>query len=79
MVSCKKIIAELSAFMEDSVDRELKAEIEHHLSHCRRCSVLLDSTRKVLIISGDDRTFEVPAGYGERLHQYLNQKLQTGK
>ena len=79
MVSCKKVIAELSAFMEGSVDSKLKAEIEHHLSHCRRCSVLLDSTRKVLIISGDDRTFEVPAGYGERLHQYLNQKLQTGK
>jgi hypothetical protein len=65
--------------MDGSVDAKLRAEIEHHLSHCRRCSVLLDSTRKMLIISGDDRTFEVPAGYSERLHQYLTKKLQSNK
>ena len=34
-------------------------EIEHHLAHCVRCSVLLDSTRKMLLISGNERTFEV--------------------
>ena len=62
MVSCKKVIAELSNFLDESVDPKLRAEIEGHLRLCRRCSTLLDSTRKMLIISGDDRTFEVPIG-----------------
>ncbi len=79
MVSCKKVIAELSNYLDESIDSKLKAEIAHHLRHCRRCSVLLDSTRKVLVISGDDRTFEFPAGYSERLHQYLSQKLPADK
>ncbi len=77
MVSCKKVIAELSNFLDQSVDPHTKAEIEYHLAHCRRCSTLLDSTRKVLVISGDDRTFEVPVGYSERLHNSLSQRIRA--
>jgi hypothetical protein len=76
MVSCKKVIAELSNFLADAVDPKLRTEIEDHLRHCRRCSTLFDSTRKVLVISGDERTFEVPVGYSERLHRYLDEKLR---
>jgi hypothetical protein len=76
MVSCKKVIAELSNFLDDAVDENLRAEIEDHLRHCRRCSTLLDSTRKVLVIFGDERTFEVPVGFSERLHQDLAARLQ---
>jgi hypothetical protein len=79
MVSCKKVIAELSNFLADAVDPKLRNEIEDHLRHCRRCSTLLDSTRKVLVISGDGRTFEVPLGYSERLHRYLDEKLKSGQ
>ena len=75
MVSCKKVIAELSNLLDESVDPKLRAEIEAHLRRCVRCSTLLDSTRKVLIITGDERTFEVPIGYSDRLHHYLAAKL----
>lgn len=75
MVSCKKVAESLSGYIDGDVSAELCAEIEHHLRYCRRCSVLLDSVRKVLIISGDDRTFELPIGYEERLHVFLDQHL----
>jgi Putative zinc-finger len=75
MVSCKRVVAELSNFLADAVDPRLRREIEDHLRHCRHCSTLLDSTRKVLVISGDERTFEVPLGYSERLHRYLDKKF----
>jgi hypothetical protein len=77
MVSCKKVAAELSNFLDHSVDPKLRAEIEDHLRHCRRCSTLLDSTRKVLVICADERTFEVPVGYSERLHKNLAARLQA--
>jgi hypothetical protein len=76
MVSCKKVIAELSSLLDESVDPKLRAEMEAHLRRCRRCSTLLDSTRKVLVISGDERTFEVPIGFSERLHQQLATRLK---
>jgi hypothetical protein len=75
MVSCKKLADNLSLYIADEVSMELRLEIERHLSYCRRCEVLLDSVRKVLIISGDERTFEIPAGYEERLHSFLDQHL----
>lgn len=75
MVSCRKVAEHLSEFVDGDVSPALRAEIEHHLHWCRRCSVLVDSVRKVLIISGDDRTFEVPVGYETRLHDFLREHL----
>ncbi|MGC9158738.1 MAG: anti-sigma factor family protein [Terracidiphilus sp.] len=75
MVSCKKLAQNLSAYIEGDVDHELRGEIERHLLHCRRCSVLLDSVRKVILISGDDRTFELPMGYEKRLHSFLDRHI----
>lgn len=75
MVSCKKLARSLSAYIDGDLDHELCCEIEKHLSVCRRCSVLLDSVRKVLIVSGDERTFELPLGYEARLKVFLDKHL----
>jgi anti-sigma factor RsiW len=75
MVSCKKLAQSLSAYMDGDLDYKLCQEIEKHLSLCRRCSVLLDSVRKVVVISGDERTFELPLGYEERLHAFLDSRM----
>lgn len=75
MVTCAQVLKELSNYIDEDVDPQLRAEIEKHLRGCRRCSVLLDSTRKTLRIVGDDRVFEVPADYSERLHRFLTKKL----
>jgi hypothetical protein len=32
---------------------------------------VLDSTRNILVLIGDERTFEVPVGFAERLHHRL--------
>ena len=77
MVTCAEVVKELSNYIDDDIDPKLRAEIENHLRGCRRCSVLLDSTRKTLRIVGDDRVFEVPVGYSERLHNFLAKKLGT--
>ncbi len=72
IVSCKKVTRELSNYLADEVAPELRKEIERHLANCARCSALLDSTRKVLRISGDGRVFEVPVGYSQRMHEFLD-------
>lgn len=75
MVTCAQVLKELSNYIDEDVDPKLRAEIEEHLRGCRRCSVLVDSTRKTLRIVGDDRVFEVPVGYSDRLHQFLTNRL----
>ena len=77
MVNCHEVLLELSNYIDNDVDPELRAAIEEHLRQCHRCSVLLDSTKKVLYIVGDERIFEVPVGYSERLHHMLDRHLQS--
>jgi hypothetical protein len=75
MVSCEHVLNELSNFIDGDIDPSLRAEIESHLKMCRRCSVLQDSLRKMLVIVADERTFEIPIGYSERLHAYINRQI----
>lgn len=75
MVSCEYVLNNLSNFIDQDLDASLRTEIEDHLKMCRRCSVLHDSLRKVLIIASDQRTFEIPLGYSERLHAFIDKNL----
>jgi anti-sigma factor RsiW len=75
MVSCHDVLRELSNFIDGEVDHGLRQQIEEHLKGCHRCSVLVDSTRKVLYVVGDERVFEVPVGYSDRLHRLIEERL----
>lgn len=75
MVTCEQVLQELSNFIDGDIDPSLRAEIEAHLRTCHRCSVLHDSLRKVMVIVADERTFEIPVGYSERLHAFIDQHL----
>ena len=76
MVSCEHVLNELSNFIDGDIDADLKAEIESHLKMCRRCSVLQDSLRKMLLIVADERTFEIPVGYSDRLHAHIDRQIR---
>ena len=75
MVNCETVLEQLSNFIDEEIDPALRAEIETHLKTCKRCSVLHDSLRKVVVIVADERSFEIPVGYSERLHAFIDQHL----
>ena len=74
-LSCKHVWAHISEYIDDRVPAAVKAEIERHLEHCRICSAILDSTRNILVLTADERTFELPLGYSRRLHERLRKEL----
>lgn len=75
-LECKHVWEHISEFIDGRVDAQLREEIEKHLEHCEICSAILDSTRNILILTADDRTFELPMGYSERLHERLNKEME---
>ena len=75
MVTCDRVLHELSNYIDEDLDAGLRAEIEEHLRGCHRCSVLVDSTRKMLYIVGDERVFGIPIGFSQRLHTFLSERL----
>jgi predicted anti-sigma-YlaC factor YlaD len=76
-LECKHVWGFISDYIDGSVAPELRAEIEKHLEHCEICSAILDSTRNILILTADDRTFELPVGFSERLHERLARELES--
>ena len=78
-IDCKHVWQHISAYIENDVDPQLRAEIDRHLETCEICSAVLDSTRNVVILMADDRVFELPAGYSERLHARIDRELNEPK
>jgi anti-sigma factor (TIGR02949 family) len=70
-IDCRHVWDHISAYIDGDVDAHLRAEIDRHLEHCEICSAVIDSTRNVVVLLADDRVFEIPAGYSERLHHRL--------
>ncbi len=78
-LDCKHVWEHISGYIDNTVDAKLREEIELHLEHCEICSAILDSTRNILILTADDRTFELPVGYSERLHKRLAKELASSE
>jgi hypothetical protein len=70
-ISCREIWREISNFLEGLADPELRARMEAHFAICKNCKAVLDGTNNVVKLIGDGQTFDVPAGFSERLFRKL--------
>ena len=75
-LDCKHIWENISEYIDQRLEPSLLADMEKHLENCEVCSAVLDSTRNVLVLTADNRTFELPVGFSERLHRRLEMALQ---
>jgi predicted anti-sigma-YlaC factor YlaD len=70
-MECKHVWEQISGYLDKELDAEMLAAVEKHLETCEVCSAILDSTRNILVLTADERTYELPVGYGERLRERL--------
>jgi predicted anti-sigma-YlaC factor YlaD len=75
MLTCEEVLANLSDYFDDECSAELRAQLEDHISKCRRCRVVFDSTGKMLKILVDSEPFEVPLAVSARLYSRLQEVL----
>ena len=75
VVNCHEVWREISNYIDDDLDPSLREEIEAHLAQCRHCAALLDSTRNIIVLMADERTFELPAGFSDRLRARLLEEI----
>ena len=75
MLSCEEVLANLSNYFDDECSAELRAQLEDHISKCRRCRVVFDSTGKMLKILVEVDPFEVPLAVSARLYSRLQEVL----
>ena len=75
-IDCQHVWEHISAYIDAEVSADLRAEIDRHLETCEICSAVLDSTRNVVVLVADNRVFELPTGFSQRLHNRLDKDLE---
>jgi anti-sigma factor RsiW len=75
ILECKHVWNYISEYLDGTLSQEEKEAVQRHLDHCEICSAILDATRNIIILTADDRVFELPVGYSERLHARLEKEL----
>ncbi|MGO9260296.1 MAG: anti-sigma factor family protein [Bryobacteraceae bacterium] len=75
MLTCKDFLKELSEYLDESLDAEVRAKLERHITECPNCWVIADTTRRTIqIYKGMDR-YPVPPDVEERLMRALEKKM----
>ena len=76
-VSCDKVWHEISNYLEGDVEPTLRTAMDEHFKTCKQCASVLEGTRNVIQLYGDERMIEVPSGYSRRLEKRLAQSARV--
>ena len=75
-ISCHEVWREISNYIENDVSPQLRRKLERHFAQCKHCAAVLDGAHNVIMLIGDGRTFTLPAGFSQRLHDKLKKEME---
>ena len=76
VIACKHVWGYISDYLDAALPEDIRLDVQKHLDHCEICSAILDATRNIIILTADERVFELPVGFSERLHARIDLELQ---
>jgi hypothetical protein len=79
MITCEEFFAEFADYLEEQVSPEIRQELDLHLSQCRACHVLYDSSRKTIKIVSESNSFELPQRVFDPIIDRVMSKLRTDR
>ena len=79
MISCDQFLAELGDYVDGQSAQEVREQLELHLSQCRICQVLYDSTCKTVKIVTETGSFELAQDASEAITQKIMAKLRLDR
>jgi anti-sigma factor (TIGR02949 family) len=77
LLTCKDFLSELSEYLDESIDAELRAKLERHMSECPNCWVIADTTRRTIQIYKGMEAHPIPEDVQDRLMRALERKIAT--
>ncbi len=77
VVNCEQVWREISNYLDDDVSPDWRMAIEQHVAGCKECAAVLQGTRNVVQLYGDERMLEVPLGFSRRLQRRLEDNMNT--
>ena len=77
MLTCKDFLNELSDYLDESADAEVRAKLEQHITECPNCWVIADTTKKTIRIYKGMEPHPIPADVEIRLMKALEKKIES--
>lgn len=75
MLTCKDFLSELSDYLDEATDAEMRAKLERHITECPNCWVIADTTRRTIRIYKGMEAQPIPDDVQSRLMQALEKKM----
>jgi len=79
LLTCKEFLQELNDYLDDAVDVELRRHIEAHITECPNCFVILDTTKKTIMVYKGMQPQVLPEDVSSRLNQAVERMLAQKK
>lgn len=76
-VDCTELLEQLGEYLDAEARADLCRAIEEHMDKCRDCRVVVDKTRKTILLYQADRSTPLPMAVTDRLHQALARAYQA--
>lgn len=73
-ISCLEVWKEISSFIDNDVEPELRERMEGHFKVCAHCTAILDGTRNVVKLVADGVEYRMPEGFSRRLYDKIRDK-----
>lgn len=71
--SCRELLSTLSDYVDGSLERDLCAKIEQHMTGCENCRVVINTLRKTIdLYHASAEPVQVPDEVRSRLYKRLN-------
>lgn len=75
MLTCKDFLKELNDYLDESIDTELRRELEAHATECPNCWVIFDTSKKTLQIYKGMEPQQLPSRVHDRLMAALQKRI----
>ena len=76
MLTCKQFYEELTDYLDDTIDAQLRVKLEQHLSDCPNCWVICDTTKKTIKVYKGMEPCTIPPEIHSRLMAALEKKAK---
>jgi anti-sigma factor RsiW len=75
LLTCKEFLAELSDFLDEKTESEIRSKLERHLAECPNCWVVCDTTRKTIQVFKGMSSCAIPEDVHSRLMAAMERKM----
>jgi anti-sigma factor RsiW len=74
VMKCEDLLAQLSDYVDGSIDPAICREFEAHMTGCDPCQVVVDNIRKTITLYQAGQAYELPIPFRQHLHAMLRER-----